>query len=180
MIGLNQNFIDFDILDNDNTKNIVFLDMSKYFESPSNPILEIYLPGSSKYLMAQIQPGKINVLDSNTIGLSSIFTTNVPMDLPDGVYTFTYKFCPYENYRSTKYKLRTTFLDRDIQKIYDNVQLSECPTETVEGIKKDLLDIYIFIESAKANAQLNKPDRASKDFEIASNKVKKLTDKIIV
>src|SRR3954463_4543906 len=94
--GLQFNTIDFEILDIDNLKNIVFVDLSKYYQAPEGPLLEILLPGSMQYLMAQIQPNKINILDSNTIGLSNIFETNCAVDLPDGVYTFKYKICPYD------------------------------------------------------------------------------------
>lgn len=178
MSGLKTNTIDFEILDINNTKNIVFVDTSTYSEPPENPILQITLPASSRYFIAQIQPMKVNILDSNTIGYTDVLMSACAVDFPDGVYKLVFKFCPYDYYCITKYVLRTTFIDRSIQQIYNSLDLCECPKDDQVAIKKELLDIYIFLESGKANATLGNVEKASKDYSIAAKKVDRLSAKL--
>lgn len=177
MLGLLITILDFQILDINNTKNIAFLDLSTYSESPQDPILNIVFPASSKYFTVQIQPSKINVFDSNTIGYSQVLNVDSPADLPDGVYNFNYKICPYDFYSTSKCFLRTTILDRNIQRIYEAIDLSQC-CEDLNGTKKELIDIHLFLESGKANAILGNSDKASKDYSIAAKKVDKLLQKL--
>lgn len=178
MAGLVTSNLDFEILDINNTKNIVFLDTSTYIDYPENPVLDITFPASNQYFTVQIQPEKINVFDSNTIGYSSLLNIVSPADLPDGIYGYRYKICPYDFYTKCKYYLRTTFLDRCIQNIYSAVDMSNCCDPDSDSIKKDLVDLHIFLESAKANAVLGNLDKANKDFNLATKKVDKLNIKL--
>lgn len=172
------NILDFEILDSNNLKNIIFVDASTYSEEPENPILSLLLPGSNKYLIANITPRVVNVLDSHTIGLSQALESWCPVDLPDGVYTYTYKICPYETLKITKSYLRTTLIDKDIAQIYETLSFIECCKDDLTAIKKELVDIYIFLESGKANATLGNIDKAGKDYSIACKKVAKLISKL--
>lgn len=178
MAGIISTALNFEILDINNTKTIVFLDASSYMEAPVSPILQVIPPGANRYYVAQIQPSQINALDSLSLGMSDFLGTSCPMDFPDGVYQFSYKIQPYNFYCVSKYVLRTTMLERTIQNIYCSIDITCCSLDDIAAIKKDLLDVYIFLESGKANAALGYADKASKDFSLACKKVDRITTKL--
>lgn len=174
MNGLQTHTLDFEILPTSNTKSIIFLDSSKYFGNPESPILNVYLPGFNKFFTVDIEFGRINTFNSNTIGLTSILESNCPVEFQDGVYTFDYRVCPYNHFSIEKTILRTVILDNQLKKIYTLINLDKCDSL----LKKDLLEIHILIESAKANAELGLNTKAIKEYSIAQKKVKSILDKL--
>lgn len=175
MLGLQKHDLDFEIIESRNAKKIIFLDASDYFEQPESPLLQILLPGHRKYFLVNIEAGRINTFNSHTVGFTSILSLDDLVEFPDGVYEFTYKVCPYKTVNVTKYILRTTKFDETLSKVYSKI---DCSDEK-DCIKKELLDIHILIESAKANTYLGYVDKGGKDFSLAQQKVSKLLNKVL-
>jgi hypothetical protein len=177
--GLLSHKLDFEILPTSNNKVLLFLDASEYFEQPDSPMLRVVSPGYKKYFTINIEHGKINVISSNTLGWTEILEGDERLDLPDGIWKFTYMICPYDHLQIAKYYLRTNILDSQLKKIYAFIDV-DCELEDREScIRTELIEIHILIESAKANAEFGKIDKATKDFQLAQGKVRRLLDKIL-
>ena len=146
-LGLKKHHLDFEILDVDNPKTLVFLDTSEYMEQPERPLLELTLPGHSRYFLLNVVARKVNTFNSNTIGLSEVFDTHCLQELPDGVYTAKYKICPYDKIWVQKHFLRTTLFDRSLDKAFTYINLDS------EREKKEVIDIMLLKEAAKANVK---------------------------
>lgn len=177
MKGLHKHHLDFEIINVGNPKILVFLDCSEYYKQPDNPVLDILVPGISTPYTVNIESGLANTFNSNTIGITSRLECDKPLDLPDGIYKITYKIQPYDGLYVCKYFLRTEILDSIIEKIYAD---TECTTDILDNqrLKKEIVDIHILIESAKANAVYSNIDKSQKDYRLALKKAEKLSKTI--
>lgn len=173
-LGIKKNILDFEILSTGNPKTLVFLDSSEYMTEPERPLLELTLPGHSKYFLLNVVARKVNTFNSNTIGLSEVFDSNCLVELPDGVYTAKFKICPYDKVWIQKSFLRTTLLEKSLDKILTYINL-DCEKE-----KKIFVDIMVLIEAAKANVKNNIIKKGIEQFaaaiELTSDFLRKLTN----
>jgi len=91
--------LDFSILPTSNSKTLVFVDESKYTDSPVFPTLQVKFPDIERTYKVLISPEKLNVLYTTTLGFSTCNT-----DFPDGVYEMKYSYEPHNtNYVCKKY-----------------------------------------------------------------------------
>lgn len=170
MSAVQQNILDFEILDLDNTKTIVFLDCSTYIDSsPEKPILQVTLPGFNNYFIVNIAHNQVNVMNSNTIGITKTFSNdyNCLADLPDGVWEMTYRVCPYEKVYIKKYILRTALLNTKLKTLYKLLENTDCSLKEDRQIKNKLIDIKIFIDTARAYAEARDVKKAGNFYQIA-------------
>ena len=177
MKGFLQHTVDFEILENSNTKSMVFIDCSNYYEQPETPLLEIHFPGSNKFFLLNVEAKRVNTFNSNTIGWSDILEDDCPLDFPDGIYKFVYKICPYDQLYKEKYILICTNINALINKIYNNVDIESILSSNAE-MKNEIVDIHILLESAKANVELENISKANKDYNLANSKINRLLNKI--
>ena len=177
--GIRSHFLNFEVLDTGNTKTLVFLDSSEYFENPETPLLEVTLPGARKYFLVNVAARKVNTFNANTLGLTAVLNNESLIDLPDGVYTLTYKICPYKYLNRTKYFLRATKLHQDINRLLDDLEESDCVMREEKKLKMESVEIFLLIESAKASAELNHPEKASDKYQQAAKRVAVLLKKIL-
>lgn len=180
-LGINRNTLSFEILEGGNPQTVLFMDTSQYYKIPESPIVEITPPGYTNPFLTNIDFGKINVLNSSTIGISDILETGCLVDLPDGVWKFKYKICPYDQVYVIGYILRTTVLDITLQKVYDAIDFSDCDIAEDENLKKTIVDIMVAIASGKANARAGEAKKADTLYQIANEltvkTLKNLTDR---
>lgn len=178
MKGLQKHHLDFEILETNNTKTIVFLDSSVYFTNPTTPVLQLQPPGSTSLITVNVDFGKINTFNSHTLGLTDVLRGDDTTHLADGVWKAIYRICPYNELYTTKHFVRFEYNNECLFKIYENLD-TECCEDKYNSVKKQLMDIYILMESAKANAYLNNTDKAIKDFNLVSKKVSKLLNHVV-
>lgn len=170
MPAIVENVLDFEILDVDNSKIIIFIDASTYMDNPpEKPILELTLPGFNNYFIINIIPNQVNIMNANTIGITRTFTNdyNCLVDLPDGVWEFTYRVCPYETVYIKKFVLRTAILNKKLKSLYKLIESTDCSLKEDRKIKNKISDIHIFIETAKAYAEECDRARAGNFYQIA-------------
>lgn len=169
--------IDFFILDNNNPKTLVIFDQSTYLEEPEKPLYSIKLPGYSEAIFVPYTPDKINIVNSNSLGLTGASCIAELSDLPDGVYEITQMVCPYNELFKTQLYLKTTKL----QCLYDkllleqDLKLSCVPEGTLE---KELIHIDILIQSAKAEAKNFNPLKAQEKYSTALLAVNQLQKRL--
>lgn len=173
--GIHQNYLNFFILDTDDTKTLIFVDTSDYMQNPENPLLEVAMPGMNKYTLVNIVARKINSLSSNSLNITpQVLNECDLLDLPDGVWTFKYKICPYEYINISKVYLRTVNLMKKLNSIVKDID-----DTSDEDSKSEILDIFILMQSARASAELGHIQKASDKYNIANEKVDSLLCKKI-
>lgn len=101
--------------------NLVLEDHSYYLSTPEKPVIDITPPGFTSPIIFEFNASKTNIFTSYSFGLSP--TTEVSQ-LPDGLYTITYKICPYDELYEKFYHIRTCKIrcawDKQFLKIFDN------------------------------------------------------------
>lgn len=154
MLGIHRNYLDFEILQTDNLKTLVFLDCSSYINPPEKPLIEVYLPGFDRYLLAGIVANQVNTLNSNTLGLNDSLSIGPLQDLPDGIWTIRYKICPYEYNFVDKTIMRTTYLTQKLKMLYNEIALDscDCPTEADKYVQNTLNRINLLIRGSELAA----------------------------
>lgn len=177
MKGLKQHHLDYEIVATTNPKTLVFIDSSEYYIEPERPLLEVTLPGYDKYFLVNVVARKVNTFNSNTIGLTEVLITDDLVELPDGVYQFRYKVCPYEFYNVDKVFFRTTLIEKKLSSLYTQIEASDCSKKSDELVQEDLVEIHILIEGAKAVVHLDQ--KKARDFyALADSLVEKLLKKM--
>jgi hypothetical protein len=178
MLGIHRNYLDFEILETGNLKTLVFVDSSQYMEAPERPLLEVFLPGFSKYLLVNVVANQVNTFNSNTLGLGNSLTIDFLTDLSDGIWDFKYKICPYDYVFIIKKHMRVTFLKKKLNRLYEelNIDGSHCTTETDIFIQKQITRINILIEGAISVVNINSV-KASSYYKLANTLIDDLLHK---
>lgn len=176
MPGLHENVLDFEILETGNLKTLVFVDSSTYIEEPDRPLIEVTMPGYTKYFLANVAARTVNTFNSSTLGLNQVLVQSKLVDLPDGVWIIKYKICPYKYVYIIKKHLRITLLLTKLQSLYDQIDLSECGDKEDKDLQNALVNIHVLIEGAKA--AVNKDSKkAQKYYQLADKLIQKALDK---
>lgn len=177
MKGFRQHILDFEIIPTGNPKTLVFLDSSDYFREPEKPLLEITLPGYSKYFLVNIIARKLNTFNSNTIGLTELLNNDCLVDLPDGIYTHKYKICPYDETYKIKKFFRTTLLEKQLDNLYDQIENPENLTPDERTFEYKLVEIHSGIIGAQGVVEKDEK-KANSYYRIAEKLIKELTEGI--
>lgn len=176
MAGLHKHNLNFEILPSDDPKTLIFVDSSEYMLEPESPLLEIILPGYSKYFLVNINAKIVNTLNSSTIGFNKVLNQSDLVELPDGIWQFKYKICPYDKVYKIKKDIRLTSLLNKLKELYRNIDLSECQSKEDKDLQSVLIRIHILIEGAKAEVDNN--SKKSYDYYQTANKlIQKQLDK---
>jgi hypothetical protein len=178
MLGIHRNRLDFEILETGNPKTLVFLDSSEYVGNPDRPLLEVYLPGFNKYLLTNVVANQVNTFNSNTLGLNNALDINFLQDLPDGVWSFRYKICPYDLIFIDKKHMRITQLMGKLGFLYNELELDgcSCPTKTDAYIQQQLTRIHTLIAGAKGVVNIDSV-KAFRFYNLANQLVDSLLKK---
>lgn len=176
MLGIHEHVLDFEILETGNTKTLVFLDSSDYMEEPERPLLEVTMPGYTKYFLVNVVSKQVNTFNSSTLGLNQVLLQSQLVDLPDGVWQFKYKICPYKYVYKIKKHIRVTMLINKLKTLYNKIDLSECAGTDNKELQKLLVQIHVLIEGAKAAVE-NDSKKAQTYYRLADKLVQKALDK---
>lgn len=151
-------------------KTLSIMDTSYYPVTPEAPTLVIEVPGF-KQIQFPFEVGRVNIFNSYSLALSSKNTISSLLDLPDGLYTFTYSVCPNDQLYVVKYHLRTCKLEyKFAQNFAKTVNVCEVDSKFMRELQK----IEVLIEGAKANAKICNTDKAVELYK----KAKELLDRL--
>lgn len=78
--------LDYTIIEDLDSKRILFLDTSNYSSSPISPTLHIKFPGFQKEYSTPIRFGEINIINTSMLKFSQY-----PTEFSDGVYEFRFE-----------------------------------------------------------------------------------------
>lgn len=176
MPGIHEHVLDFEILETGNTKTLVFVDSSTYMEEPDRPLLEVIMPGYTKYFLTNVIARTVNTFNSSTLGLNQVLVQSKLVDLPDGIWEFKYKICPYKYVYKIKKHLRVTMLINKLKSLYNKVDLSECAGTDNKDLQAALVQIHVLIEGAKAAVEKDSR-KAQKYYQLADKLIQKALDK---
>ena len=175
-LGITRNHLDFEILETGNPMTLVFVDSSQYMEPPDRPLLEVTPPGYTKYMLANVVPNQVNTFNSNTLGFPNSFQINHLAILPDGVWKFRFKICPYNYVFIDKYIMRVTLINQRIDALYNKLRLEGCTDRTEAYILDELTKAQILIRGAKAIVNMDQK-RATEYYRTASKIVEEIDRK---
>jgi len=176
MLGLHTNVLDFEIIETGNPKTLVFVDASTYIAEPDRPLLEVIMPGFSKYFLVNVAANQVNTFNSSTLGINRVLLQELLTDLPDGVWTLKYKICPYKFVFQVKKIMRITKLLNKLKLLYQHIDLSECAGKEDFEQERNLVRIHILIEGAKAEVEKNSK-LAQEYYQLANRLIQKELDK---
>jgi hypothetical protein len=177
-LGIHKTHLDFEILETGNPKTLVFVDSSQYIQPPDRPLLEVFLPGFNKYLLTNVVANEVNTFNASTLGLGTTLNTNFLQDLPDGVWSFRFKICPYEFVFTDKKHMRVTYLMSKLSRLYAEISIDgcECPDRTDVYIQKQLTRIHILIEASKSIVNIDSV-KAFRYYQLANKLIDELSHK---
>lgn len=151
--------VDFSIVNN-SKKSILFIDETDYSLEPVLPSLLVKFPSLSRVYKCIIIPSELNVINSKLISYSD----NI-IDLPDGLYEFTYEVGPNFYINTCKKVMRLVKAKEQLKKIL----LNDIDKDTIAKYYK--IDLYM--EAAEMLAQDN-PDKSIEYFDMITKELKKL------
>lgn len=129
--------------------NLVIEDHSYYLENPEKPQIEIVPPGFTSPFIFEFSAQKTNIFNSYSFGLS---TAGSLSELPDGLYTITYRICPHDELYTKLYYSRTCEIRCSWEKKFLSI-FSNCyePTPSVLEKLKEIDALIIASELAAKN-----------------------------
>jgi len=164
--------IDIDFSVNSNPYFLKVCDLSYWGLIVNDPsIIDITLPGYTDCVTKYFDKGKVNIFNSNLLGINCCDTCPESENetLPDGIYTIKVTGSP-STYFKTYHYLKTDLFDMEVDKIYiDNLNKRD---------RKDLIDtltqIEFLVKSASAHLRFDDISMAGMLFEKAQEMVEDL------
>jgi hypothetical protein len=177
VLGLETQYVNFYVLEDNDPKTISLLDKSVYFGDPEKPLVSVIPPGFTGCIDKTYTPNSVIILTSDDLQLTYSGTTGCTADIPDGVYQITLKFCPYTEFFQKRCHLKTSSFQRDLECFLLKID-SQCGCLDPRKIKEDIIDIEILLLSAKAEVNLCSVDKATAKYKAAVQILKNLNDKL--
>ena len=149
-----------------NVQTLGVADVSVYPTPPSNPTIEITVPGFGTATIPFVI-NNLNIYNSTSLGITS--GTDPLLPLPDGVYYLKYTVAPaYTNFVN-KTIIRVDRLQEKFDMAFMKLDMMECDRAIKTQQKVDLNSIYYFIQGAIAAANNCAVDTANKLYAQANN-----------
>lgn len=177
VIGIESYKIDFSVLDDNNPDTLIILDKSNYLDTPEKPLLDITLPGYTGYIEVPYKPSQISLYNSDSLNLTIPQDGDCLAALPDGVYQLTMKICPYDEFFTTRYHLKSSQFNiayQEILLLYDDN--TSCYSQ--QDLQAAIIELDILIQSAKAETDRGNIDRATEKYRTAIKKLAAVNKKL--
>lgn len=154
--------LDFYIEDVLNPKVLIIKDSSFYNPDivPTNPQLVIQYPGSQNYVITSAGINFTYTINSNTIGLTHVYTSSALADLPDGLWTIKYSICPNDDLFVEYTFLRNTKQLIKYHNLFCSLEIQKCNRKEYEEELKKLRELKQKIDAAVYLAECGKYNQA--------------------
>jgi hypothetical protein len=170
-MAINRTYLDFQIQEAGTTA-FLFVDISQYADTPSNPILEVLIPGYGEARTVAIISSQPNVISSNLLQ-AGCDPFSPAADLPDGLYWITYRISPHAQAYVSKSYLRTTILDYQWENCLLTLNNEPCDQKYERTLKNNMVDFVILRNSAKAEVSKGNTGLALQYYQMAEQIVKR-------
>ena len=163
-------------IDTYNPNLLGIVDISTY---PTNynivsPTLEITISGFAKQNIA-FTPKTLNLFDSNNLGITC--EADCITSIPDGIVKVKYSIFPANQYYVEKTFLRTDNFQEQFDSAFLNLDIVECDGELKSVKKRQLDEIYYFLQTAIAAANKGSLQLAVNLYQKASKQLEKFNSK---
>lgn len=168
--------VDFTVIPDFEPSTIIIGDLSEWRTAENLPsTICITPPGSKKSINTIFQKHRLNIFNSQNLGLSCIKECEEQerIDLPDGVYTITLK-SGYEGFEKTRYYLKTDRFTLELDKIYVRAGLEF--DKNKKQFREDLQDLHFLLNSAHSQVRVGDFVKSNRDFTEAQKILKKYID----
>lgn len=148
--------LDFSKVETDNCKTLGIVDESYYAPTPviSSPELTIWIPGFSNPVIVSFIPRKVNIINSNDLGLTTAASPDALSNIPDGVYKVKYTMTPATTYSVEKIFFRVCKLNCRYQNALLKLDIFNCDDVQRKARMNKLREIELLIASAVAAANV--------------------------
>ena len=161
-------FLDFEI--RDSKLYFELKNLSKYASDPERPLYLIKPPGYSNAFTVPALPYGVTDINTLTFGFTNF--GDALAQLADGMWEFTYQFCPYDQFCITKKFIRTYNLEKQLGSLVMNYKM--CEPEDIK-IFQGIQEVDILITAAKAATEEGQFDLAVKFMNEGAQMITKLT-----
>jgi hypothetical protein len=170
-------YIDFFILDSNDTKSLIILDNSVYLDPPDKPLLQVILPGFTGYVSIPYNPKSYTILNSDNLDLTSSCDYDSLAELPDGVYQIKMQVCPTEEFYAKKCYLKTTAFYNKYREVLLN---NDIFISTYEGnaLKNNIIDTELLMQTAIGYSARCDIYNAIRFYTAADKKLSKIIKKL--
>lgn len=166
MLGIHEHRLDFSILDEKDSHNLIWLDKSSYMEIPDMPILEVTKPMFKEVFRIHIIPNQVNIINSINLGF------DCDTDLPDGLYTLKYGVNPHDVVYLCKDYFKISLLLGKIDNLL--IALDTCDLDAKKAIKNSIMDLFILTKAIEANTANGRTQMAVEQYKLATKIIEKL------
>lgn len=168
--------LDFIVIPTYNPKTFGIADASTYEDgfTIQSPTLEVTMPGLGLVSITFV-PNDFNVLTSGVLEITE--PTEDSVDLPDGVWEFTYSVYPSSENFKTKSIIRVDQLQQRFDQAFMTLDMMECDGAIKKQSKEELNTIYFLIQGAIAAANNCATDVANKLYLQASKQLETFINK---
>lgn len=167
--------IDFEVLNTNTCKILKVLDISNWASAVDDAAyIEILTPGATTPVVHVFQKGKINIFNTNNLGLSDVSNYSYIGPLPDGIYTITVLQCQDDPLAVTKIHLQDCQIRCKVARKLISVDLTCDPCR--KDLLKEIQDIMLFLDAAQAQADLCNVNKAMEYYSRASTLLSRISD----
>jgi hypothetical protein len=168
--------LDLTLFETNNCRTLGILDSSVYDVATPDAKITVWIPGGTSVELT-FQPKKVNILNSNTLGMSSVTDPDSLLVLPDGIYKVKYTFKPVATYTLEKTFLRACKLQCRFQTALLKLDIFDCNDSTRKAKLAKLKEIEFMIMGAIAAANTNNSSLATDLYLRADSELNKLNIK---
>ena len=168
--------IDFDIINcSTNCKALQIVDLSNWGPaSMTTSIISITPPGSPTAIDNIFQKEKVNVFNTNNLGLTGITDYSSLPVLPDGIYKICVSVCVgEETVQVCKYFLQDCEIKCKLSRKIISVDLNCSPCRS--SLINELQDVDLFLDAAQAQVQNCNPNKAMEYYRKASQMLDRIS-----
>ena len=140
--------LDIIIIPTYNTYTLAVVDNSVYPTTPTNPTIQIEIPGFNT-ITTTFNVAETNVFNSTDLGLT---TAGNELPIPYWIYGIKYTVNPAYIYYVEKSIMRVDQLQEKYDEAFMQLDMMECDRAIKTQSKVDLLSVYFFIQGSIAAA----------------------------
>jgi hypothetical protein len=167
--------LDFEVYRTNSCKVLKLLDLSNWATAEADlAFVSILTPGSTVPAVLPFQKHKLNVFNTNNLGLSDVTDYSYLGPLPDGMYTITLLQCEGDPYAVTRYHLQDCQLRCQVNRklIALDITCSPCRTE----LRNDVEEILFYLDVAQANSDACNINKAVECYQRAATLLDRISD----
>lgn len=167
--------INFEVIKSNTCKVLKVLDLSNWATFVDTPsYIQILTPGAANPVTHIFQKGKLNIFNSNNLGLSDVIDYSELAPLPDGIYTLTILQCEDDPNAVTKYFLQDCQIKCKIARKLISIDLSCAPCR--KDIMNNIQDILMYLEGAQAQVDKCNVLKAMEYYQRAATLLDRISD----